>query len=281
MIPLLAFALGACLAVEATQDQIVAGDLARELPEWAAVPPETGVAIAPAPGVQRVMRFPELRRLAARFSVTGEPTREPCFTLPAAAISPDRMLAVMREQLPDARIAIVEPSRIPAPNGVLEFPMSGLRGGYWFGRITYGAAHHFVVWARVDVTIPIQRIVATVDLKTGEPIDPHNLRMESTWGRPPAYLCPTVAELAGLIPRRAIAAGAPVDKQYLDLPKLIQRGDSVKVEVIAGGAHLSLDAIAETSGGLGDLISIQNPDSKRRFRARVEAKGHVSVKGTL
>src|SRR3954454_13770304 len=129
MIPLLAFALGACLAVEAPNDRILAGDLARELPEWASVPPETAVAIAPAPGVQRVMRFPELRRLSARFSVTAEPTREPCFTLPAAALAPDRMLAVMRGQLPDARIAILEPSRAPAPKGVLEFPVSGLRGG--------------------------------------------------------------------------------------------------------------------------------------------------------
>jgi flagella basal body P-ring formation protein FlgA len=53
----------------------------------------------------------------------------------------------------------------------------------------------------------------------------------------------------------------------------------VKVEIIAGAATVHLDAVAETPGALGELISVQNPDSKRRFRARVEGTGKVSVKG--
>ena len=35
------------------------------------------------------------------------------------------------------------------------------------------------------------------------------------------------------------------------------------------------------SRGTGEIIFVQNPDSKRRFRARVESQGHVSVKGAL
>jgi len=63
MIHLAAFALAACLAVGAGSDQVLAGDLAAAFPEWRAVPPETPLALAPAPGVQRVFRLPELRRL--------------------------------------------------------------------------------------------------------------------------------------------------------------------------------------------------------------------------
>src|SRR5882724_6823836 len=79
MIPLAAFAMAACFAVDAPKDQILAGDLARGLPEWAALPPETPVALAPAPGVQRVLRFPELRRMAARWNVTSDAAYEICF----------------------------------------------------------------------------------------------------------------------------------------------------------------------------------------------------------
>src|SRR4051812_20726854 len=160
MILLAAFAMAACFAVDAPKDQIVAGDLARGLPEWAAVPPETSVAPAPAPGVQRVLRYLELRRMAAHWNVTSDPANEICFVRPVAAISPERMLDAMRVQLPAARIEIVEPSRVAAPQGPLEFPLSGLRPGYWFGHVSYGAGHRFVVWARVNVTIPVTRIVA-------------------------------------------------------------------------------------------------------------------------
>ena len=281
MMLLAAFALAACIAIDAPKDQIVAGDLARGLPEWAAIPSDTPVAFAPAPGVQRVFRFAELRRLAAHWNIAADAARDLCFVRPVAAIPAERMLEVMRVQLPAARIEIVEPSRIPAPAGALEFPLSGLRPGYWFGHVTYGAGRRFVVWARVRVAVPITRIVATADLKPGQPVDPAQLHSESSWGTPPAYAPVSLEDIAGRVPRRVIAAGTPIEKQWLEAPKLVERGERVKVEVTSGAAHLETEAIAEATGALGDLISVLNPDSKRRFRARVEAKGRVSVKGTL
>jgi flagella basal body P-ring formation protein FlgA len=281
MIPLAALAIAACLAIEAPKDQIVAGDLARGLPEWAAVPPETQVALAPAPGVQRVLRFPELHRLAAHWNVTADPANELCFVRPVAAIPPERMLEVMRVKLPDARIEIVEPSRVPAPQGTLEFPLSGLRTGYWFGHVSYGMGRRFVVWARVNVTVPIKRIVASADLKPGQPIDPSQLKMESAWGKPPVGPELSVGEIAGCIPRRAIAAGTAIEKQWLEAPRLVNKGDTVKVEVISGATKLETLAVAEATGTLGDIIPVVNLDSKRRFRAHVDAKGKVSVKSNL
>jgi len=286
MIPLAAFAMAACFAVDAPKDQILAGDLARGLPEWAALPPETPVALAPAPGVQRVLRFPELRRMAARWNVTSDAAYEICFIRPVVPIPPERMLEAMRVQLPAARIEIVEPSRVPAPRGTLEFPLSGLRPGYWFGHVSYGAGHRFVVWARVNVTVPVTRIVASADLKPGQPIDAAQLKLESSWGKPrtgPELSMPelSIEAIAGCIPRRAIAAGTAIEKQWLGAPTLVHRGDTVTVEVIRGLTKLETVAVAEATGSLGDLIPVLNLDSKRRFRARVDAKGKVSVKSTL
>src|SRR5206468_1346066 len=116
----------------------------------------------------------------------------------------------MRVQLPAARIEIVEPSRIPAPAGALEFPLSGLRSGYWFGHVNYGAGHRFVIWARVRVAVPVTRIVATADLKPGQPVDRAQLHSESLWGAPPAYPPASLQDIAGRVPRRTIAAGTPI-----------------------------------------------------------------------
>ena len=97
MIPLAVFALAACLAVGPGQDQILAGDLAASFPEWAVVPADTPLALAPNPGVQRVLRAPELRRLAERWKLPAAPDREICMTRPAAVIPPERLLDAMRK----------------------------------------------------------------------------------------------------------------------------------------------------------------------------------------
>jgi flagella basal body P-ring formation protein FlgA len=284
MIPLAAFAVAACLPVDAARDRITAADLARALPEWSQAAPDTEIGYAPAPGVVRVLSAPELRRLGARFGVTSEAPREVCFERPSAPVTAERMLAAMRERMPEAHIRILETSRAAAPGGELDFPLSGLRGGYWFGRVTYGSGHRFVVWARVTVTRTVKRVVASADLSPGRPIDAAQLKLETREESPvpgPAAFAASAEELAGWIPRRRIPAGAVVQKQWLDPPQLVQRGQLVKVEVVVGGARLEAEGVAEASGALGQVIPVQNPDSKRHFRARVEAAGRVSVKGTL
>src|SRR5258708_11128312 len=127
MITAATLALGACLVVGAASDQVLAGDLAAAAPEWSAIPPETPLALAPAPGVQRVFRLPELRRLALRWNLTSPPERELCVTRPVAVPDPALLLAAMHAQLPAAQIEILEYSRLAAPQGELEFPLSGLR----------------------------------------------------------------------------------------------------------------------------------------------------------
>jgi flagella basal body P-ring formation protein FlgA len=284
MISLAAFALAAaCFPIDAPQDRITAADLARALPEWAAIAPETPVLLAPVPNVVRVLHAAELRALAARFHVTSQPPDALCFHRPVAAVPADRMLAVMRARLPGAKIEILEPSRTPAPAGELDFPLTGLRPGYWFGYVSYGANHRFVVWARVAIKTPIQRIVASADLKAGEPIDSMQLRIETREEFPSTGSLADVGrnpdDFAGRVPRRTIKAGTVLRKEWLDAPKLVERGETVKVEVISGAARLEAQGIAEASGARGEMISVRNPESKRRFRARVESQGRVAVKG--
>ena len=53
------------------------------------------------------------------------------------------------------------------------------------------------------------------------------------------------------------------------------------VAVHDGGALVSLEARAEASGSRGETIPVSNPTSHRRFRARVEGPGRVSVDSSL
>jgi flagella basal body P-ring formation protein FlgA len=286
MIPLAAFALAGCLAVGAGSDQILAGDLAVRFPQWAAVPPETPLALAPAPGVQRVFRVLELRRLAEGWSLSPSPDSEVCVTRPVAAIPGGRLLDAMQKELPAAHIEMLDFSRQPAPEGVLAFPVSGLRqgpgGGYWTGYVTYGGNHRFTLWARVKVMVAVPRVVAVQDLKPGLALDAAQLRLETREEVPAAGFVNAVEDVAGKVLRRSIAAGTPLRAEWLQPAKLVLRGETVRVEAVRGGARLELECVAEGSGAMGEIIPIRNPVSNRRFPARVESKGKViATNGSL
>jgi flagella basal body P-ring formation protein FlgA len=286
MIPLAAFALAGCLAVGAGSDQVLAGDLAAGFPEWAAVPAETPLGLAPAPGLQRVFRVLELRRLAERWSLSPVPDREICVTRRVAVPTAARLLAAMQQEMPAARIELLDFSRQPAPEGALLFPVSGLRqgpaGGYWSGYVAYGGKHRFTLWARVKVMVAAVRVVAAQDLKPGGALEAAQLGVETREEVPAAGFAITVEEVAGKVLRRSVARGTALRAEWLEPAKVVMRGETVRVEAVRGGARLELECMAEGSGAIGEIIPILNPVSQRRFSARVESKGRVvATKGSL
>ncbi len=286
MIPLAAFALAGCLAVGTGSDRILAGDFSAAFPEWAALPAETPLALAPAPGVQRVFRLPELHRLAARFRISPVPDREICVTRPVAVLTADRLLAAMQKELPAAHIELLDFSRHPAPEGALVFPVSGLRqspaGGYWSGYVSYGGDRRFVVWTRVKVRVVGVRVIAAQDLKPGLPLDAAQLRAETREEVPAAGFVGAVEEAAGKVLRRSVGAGSALRSEWLELPKAVLRGETVQVVVTRGAARIKLEGVAEAAGAIGETIPIQNPVSKQHFPALIESKGRVIVtKGSL
>jgi flagella basal body P-ring formation protein FlgA len=290
MMPLAAFALAGCLAVAADRDRILAGDLAAGFPEWAAVPAETPLGLAPAPGVQRIFRVLELRRMAERWSLSPVPDHEICVTRPVAVLTTARLLAAMQsavqKEMPAAHIELFDFSRQPAPEGELVFPVSGLRqgptGGYWSGYIAYGGMHRFTLWARVKVMVARARVVAAEDLKPGVALDSAQFRVETREEVPAGGLVSAVEEVAGKVLRRPVARGTALRAEWLEPAKVVLRGETVRVEAVRGGARLELECVAEGSGAIGETITILNPVSQRRFPARVESKGRVvATKGSL
>jgi len=267
-------------------DQILAGDLAKGFPQWAAVPPETPLALAPAPGVQRIFRALELRRLEERWNVAPVPEGEVCVTRRTSVISAERLMAAMQKELPAAHIVMFDCSRQPAPEGAIAFPASGLRqgpaGGYWYGYVTYGGVHRFRTWARVKVMVAAPRVVAAQDLEPG--LEPNSalLRVEVREEVPANGFVSVVEEVSGKVLRRSVAAGTALRAEWFAAAKAVLRGQTVQVEAIHGGARLELECVAEASGAIGETIPILNPVSKRRFPALIQSKGKVlATKGSL
>lgn len=286
MIPFISMALAACLAVGAGSDQIVAGDLVPVYPEMAALDPATAVGHAPEPGVSRTFRAFDLRTLAARFGLPAVPDQEFCVERPVALLDPARLLDAMKSTLPQAHIEILEYSRQPAPSGELEFVRQGLRegsprnGALWSGSVRYAGNRRFLTWARVKVAVGVRRVLALADLRPGQPIETGQILEQTREEFPaPGDFAVTLDQVAGKWPRLVLRAGSEIRLDQLVDAKDVARGERVRVEVVEGAARLEFEGIAESSGSAGEMIPVRNPDTNRRFRARVEGRGRVSVGG--
>ncbi|HUI54275.1 MAG TPA: flagellar basal body P-ring formation chaperone FlgA [Bryobacteraceae bacterium] len=282
MSPLAEVALAGCLAVNAASDHIVVRDLAAAIPGLETVSPDVAVALAPAPGVKRTFRVPELRRLAVRLDWPVTPDTDVCVERPLSPPDPTRFLAAMQKSIPQARIEILEYSRQPLPAGDIEFPAAGLRqgatGALWTGCVRYAGTRRFSIWARVRAVVTATRILAASDLTPGQAILPGQLSVTTREEFPvSASFAQSIHEVAGRWPRLSIHAGTAIRAGMLESPKEVMRGEMVRVDVRSGGAHLAFEAEAEASGAAGETIPIRNPTTNKRFQARVESKGRVSV----
>jgi flagella basal body P-ring formation protein FlgA len=284
----LAFAaqIGGCLPV--TGDVIRAADLAPAVPAFAAVPPDTGVGYAPAPGATRTLDVGDLEREARRLGIALGKARQVCFQWPLSVPTPERFREAIVQALdfPGARVEIVETSRQAAPPGPLVFSRSSLKPPasgdatpvQWRGYIEYGKNRRFQVWARVRITASINRVMTTEPIRAGEPIAPGQVRLESFEGFP--FGDPSANRLDQVIGQslhRPLTAGVAIPEHWLEKPLDVERGDVVKVRVRNGAAIILAEGVAEAGGRRGDTIPVRNASSGSTFRAKITGPQQVTL----
>jgi flagella basal body P-ring formation protein FlgA len=277
------FAIAGCLALKAGSERVTVADLAPAFEGLESVPPQTVVSFAPEPGLERVFRIPELRRIAAQFHLAAAPEEEICVSRTMTPLEPATLLAAMQKEMPGAKIAILDFGRQAAPQGEISFRRTGLRsnsaaGATWFGAVRYAPNRDFTIWAKVTVTTQVSRVVAKRDLAAGQRVQADDVTVEMRDEFPSAQaLLASASEIAGKSSRVPIHAGAPIRPEMLENSKDVRQGDIVEVEVQDGSAHLKFEARAEASGAVGDAIPVRNPESGKRFVAKVQGIGRVLV----
>ena len=270
-------------------DRIYARDVAAAVPVFAGVPADFALGYAPAPGTRRVLKGAALEKIALNQGVSAESLPDVCFERAMATLEADEILEAMRLAWngPGVNMDLRSWSPQIAPQGKVIFPRTGLQlpaGSdpqaevLWRGYVVYGNNRRFGISARARITTSATRVVAVADLPAGETVREDQVRLESFDAfalddRPARRL----EEVVGYVPRARIRAGATVLRSQLNRAPEVARGDVVRVEVTAGGAHLALEGRAESNGSTGTVILVKNPTSGKNFRARVTGKGKVSV----
>jgi len=278
---------GSCHAI--LSDQITGEDLARAVPVFSRIPHDAVIANAPAPESQRIFAGPELQRIGRQYGVELPAKTRVCFEWQMRPLGADDVRAAIRQSLPgqNTRIEVLAISKNRAPEGKLVFPLSGLSASTnvdattpvsWRGEVIYDSSHRFTVWARVRLAATTTRVVAKELLLPGQTVDTAQIEVQTVDDFPlRSNVTRSLDEVIGHAPLRAIKPGSPVLRADLAEPLQVRRGESVLVTAVSGTTQLRMEAVAESSGKQGEMISLRNPRSGRSFRARIEGKDQALV----
>ncbi len=277
--------IAACIGVTPDSDRILAGDLAQALPVFGELAPDTPIAFAPVAGSRRIFHASELRMLALKQGLPPDSAREDvCVERKSVPLSPADLLAAMKRALPEASIELLDFSRQPVPLGRLEFALRDLRqtaaGAFWRGAVRYAGGRSVLIWTKVRVAVRQVRVSAAEPLRARQALQPADLRIEEVEAFPqPGRFVSTIEEASGRVLRRAVEKGSALESAWLEPASDVMRGEPVLVEARAGATRLEFEGIAEATGATGQMVAIKNPESKKKFFARIQGKGRVVVDG--
>lgn len=87
----------------------------------------------------------------------------------------------------------------------------------------------------------------------------------------------SMAELVGMVPRRALRTGEFVRTSDVARPMLVEKNQLVSVTYVSKGLTLSMRGRAQSNGAMGETIRVQNPQSKRFVEGIVTGPGQVTI----
>jgi flagellar basal body P-ring formation protein FlgA len=85
--------------------------------------------------------------------------------------------------------------------------------------------------------------------------------------------------LEGKVARRTLLPGQPILANAVREPDVVAQGKPCLIVFQSGGLTITSYAVALQSGGVGEMISLRNPDSGAIIRGIVRADGTISVGG--
>jgi flagella basal body P-ring formation protein FlgA len=142
----------------------------------------------------------------------------------------------------------------------------------WYGAVCGSGQADFPVWAKVRIAISGTRVTAAEALAPVHPIARAQLRQEPYEG-PPGL--PDLSQIVDRVPRRPIPAGTVIERQWLDAPVDVVRGERVRMEIRSGRARVILEGQAQSSGRRGEIVGVRNPANGKILHATVADRGRV------
>ncbi len=120
-------------------------------------------------------------------------------------------------------------------------------------------------------------VVAAGELKRGTILSSFDLNMAEVDLTKVRHPCFDAAELVGKKLKRSTDLGEPIDRQEIEFPPLIKRGDLVTITASRGALILTATGVARENGHAGQTISVRNNRSQKDILGKVVNPGAVEV----
>lgn len=269
-----------CLALSGSR--VLAGDLAKSDVRFLTLPPETEFGYLPDPGERRTLVLPSGEALCIERSsrVLSEDEIRAALALPKDVSFEDATLEEM-----GVEATIQDYSRTPVPDGILDFPLSGIappaRGAdsvLWRGVLRYEPGRTIAVWARVRLQRRAPCLRAGTDIATGEAPSASSTEVQSCDAA--AILAPALASLGGIhgkVASQRLRKGDWLTLGAFGSPYSIVARRQVTLSVHSGAARLSLQAIAEEAGREGDTIWVRTLGTRERVQGQITGPNQVAL----
>jgi len=139
------------------------------------------------------------------------------------------------------------------------------------------AALGWVLYVTVTVTQSAQVVVAARPIAAGQKVGPADveLRAEDVSAYAGRRVFYTVADVLGADPVMNVPAGMILTGDAVEMPVLVKAGQTITVQVRSGGAEISINAVADETGRVGDEVMFTNPATGKRFEALLTPAGPV------
>lgn len=168
--------------------------------------------------------------------------------------------------------------RVPACGRALDSRAVGANGSTVTVELGCGGPASWTLYVTVQVSRQAEVLVLNRALRAGEPIaaEDVSLRRREVAGLNQATLT-DVSLAVGRTARRSLAAGAVVAPEDLQSPRIVKRGQPLTLVGRAGRLEVRADGKALADAGQGDVILVENLNSRRVIRGRVRSGQEADV----
>ena len=121
-------------------------------------------------------------------------------------------------------------------------------------------------------------VVPAADIERGEALQAKDLILTR---RPASQvngdIATQIAELVGMVPRKALRTGEIIRQSDLAKPILVEKNQLVTVSYISKSMTLQMRGRAQNAGAMGETVRVQNPQSKRIVEGIVSGAAQITI----
>lgn len=286
-----AFAMGLKPSGVIEADVVTLGDVFYDLPR------DAGKVLGPAPrpGSEMVLDSKTLTRVAMAMNLPWRPagTHEKIsLTRAATMIDSDTVQSVIKRELSARGLPgkfeliltsgsadIILPQSQPASFDITDLTFD-LQKGLFKAAIAAPTAANALI--KQEVSGSIEQIVPVPvlreSLSNGAIIGERDIEMIEVPGRQiGGKTILAASDIIGMTPRRTVLAGAPLSREELAAPQLVQRGKTVLMTYKSGPLVLTAQGKALENAAKGDRVRVINSSTNRTLEAVAVAENEVEI----